>query len=163
MDAAAVAWLGERGSLVKKIADDVGVDCRVDPVFEAWGTPWRDEADALSCAVDEAVWAREVTLRCDSEVMVFARSLFSKALFESDTRFHHLGSQGIGTVLFNSPHAIRGDIEVAVIDSSHALHQQIPRWVGSILPRLWARRSLFTIDAHTLLVCEVFLSHVIIS
>lgn len=159
LDAPWLPWLGHRPSLTKRLTEMSKQQCYVMVMYQGWDKPYQDELAILGLE-DELSWVREVVLYCDKQAMVFARSIFPRALFENDGRFHHLGAQGLGTELFKDPNIQREDIEVATVNKKHLLFNHCQKMVENSAEELLARRSIFSIKKQQLLVCEVFLPHV---
>jgi chorismate--pyruvate lyase len=156
---ALLPFLRERGSFTQKMIEAAGHPCRVDIKDQRWQAPWEDERAGLELPEDECAWVREVLL-VFGEPCIFARSIFPKKLIESDARFQELEGKALGSVLFNDPACVRGEVEVAELKPGHALYEKANACLSETPGTLWARRSLFYLNNHQLLVCEVLFPHV---
>ena len=114
--------------------------------------------DMQTTCLNNSITSREVLLLCDLIPQVYARTLIPVGTMNyTRTQLQDLGNTSLGEVLFQSPNMRRGEIEVTsfAVDSDMAKfcqHLALP--CGHIL---WARRSMFYLDDHPLMVSEVFL------
>jgi chorismate--pyruvate lyase len=151
------AWLGDRGSLTRRVVLHCGGVFRVELRCQVWGRPYASERRLLGGSHAAAV-VREVELRCDERPWVFARTLIPAATLKGRARrLAHLGTRPLGEVLFADPGARRGVLEVARLLPHHKLFRSAAAAVQPAPPLLWARRALFYVEGRPLLVNEVFL------
>lgn len=98
---------------------------------------------------------RDVVLWCDGKPCVYGQSWLPESTLEQMEPLAHLGSQPLGEYIFQHTSLERGVIEVAALQA------------GLLLPvvgeqnELWARRSIFSVQQHPLLVQEIFLPGVL--
>lgn len=149
-------WLGNADSMTRALEEASGVPCQIAVQKEGWQLPWVDECEMLS--LDEECWIREVVIITRQPVM-FARSVFPRALVERFPNLMTLGSNPLGKTIFADNTFQRGPIEVAEISTGQALWQQIPQSLRS--EKHWARRSLFYSSVSPFLLSEVFLPYVV--
>lgn len=144
-------WLGDTGSLTRRLMAAGNDDFRVEVLNEAHQPARADEAAALGLAAGQPVWVREVLLHTAGAPRVFARTVADLAAFNAaGVHLENLGSRSLGDLLFNDPRIRREPIEI----SRYPAH-----WLPADRQQdgCWARRSLFASDRLQLLVCEVFL------
>lgn len=144
-------WLFDQGSLTRRLTTLSNNAFSVTPLEEGWQTLRLDECAALGIPPGSQGWVREVYLRGNGEIWVFARSVAARhALEGSGLDLHQLGSRSLGELLFSDRAFDRGAIEVA-------------RYPAALLPadvrdeRLWGRRSCFSRGPLGVLVAEIFL------
>ncbi|NRA59830.1 MAG: chorismate lyase [Psychrobium sp.] len=114
--------------------------------------------DMQTTCLNNSITSREVLLLCDLIPQVYARTLIpEQTMHYANNQLQHLGNTSLGEVLFQSPNMRRGDIEV----TSFAVDSDMAKFCQPLaLPCehvLWARRSMFYLDDHPLMVSEVFL------
>ncbi len=111
------------------------------------------------------IWATRITrlympvLRCPNQTYLTYK-----------TELDNLGNRPIGeTLLYSNPTTTRSDFEIKRITQDDELlfdelvHTNFYRAVierNARVPELWARRSVFTLQGHPLLITEVFLSDI---
>lgn len=95
---------------------------------------------------------REVMLHCDQLAMVYAQSWLPHCTLQAIAPLAELGEQPLGEFIFRHPALQRGPIELARLNSKQLR-------LGASCPQasMWARRSVFILDHHPLLVVEAFL------
>ena len=87
---------------------------------------------------------------------VYARSVIPLQTLTGRLRkLRHLDSRPLGALLFSDPTMRREPLEWACIpaDTNQSLTSKLPPFDQPI----WGRRSVFTLSAKPLLVCEMFL------
>lgn len=151
-------WLQERGSLTAKLKRQYA-DFSVQLYHEAWSKPHIDERQLLLLSADTQAWVREVWLMGDGKPRVFAHSVIArKDLRGSWYGLRKMGRLPLGAALFANPRVKRGALHFRKLSSAHPLHQTVAKHVTLKANQpLWARRSLFCLQRHHLLVTEVFL------
>lgn len=151
-------WLADQGSLTHRLrlrCHDFGVR----PVRVGFLAPNRDERDLLGLRAGQIAYTREVVLNCNGQAVVFAHSVVADISLRGPwAAVANLGSRPLGEALFSNPRVARGDLQFRRVSGRHPLARQA-RKAGLSLPDqvLWARRSLFTLEGHPLLVTELFL------
>jgi len=111
----------------------------------------------------ERALVREVRLICEGQgAWVFARTLIPVAgLRGRASRLTRLGSRPLGQLLFSEPGVHRGETEMTLLDTRHALYHAALAGEGLGQGKrpaiLWGRRTLFRLGNCPLLVNEIFL------
>lgn len=152
------SWLQERGSLTARLKRQYA-DFSVQLAREAWRKPHLDETHLLRLPLATHAWVREVWLVGDGQPRVFAHSVIAR----TDLRgpwygLRKIGRLPLGAALFANPEVTRGVLHFRQLNASHPLHKALSAsFPVSRQQRLWARRSLFCLGRHHLLVTEVFL------
>jgi chorismate--pyruvate lyase len=150
-------WLGDEGSLTRRLVRHCGASFRVQVVNQGWTRPLAGERMLLEMRGASAL-VREVRLHCGEEAWVFARTLIpASSLQGSARRLAQLGDKPLGAVLFADPSVRRGGTEVAKLLPHHVLFRSAAAHLADPPGHLWARRTLFFLAARPLLVNEVFL------
>ena len=119
------------------------------------------------CSIDDAngdikqgqqVLIREVLLVCNDQPHVFARSVLPLSSLTGEQKaLASLGNQSLGQVLFNHPHLIRKNIDVASFNRESSVAAIAQYYHQDFKEHLWGRRSTFVIDNKPIIVAEVFL------
>lgn len=152
------AWLANQGSLTHRLRQCCQ-DFSVRPVRVGPMRPNRDEIALLQLPAHEIAYIREVVLNCQGQAVVFAHSVVAARSMRGPwAAVARLGSRPLGEALFGNPRIVRGCLQYRRINARHALVRQA-RLADLPMPHkaLWARRSLFTLHGHPLMVTEVFL------
>lgn len=133
------AWLRAPGSLTRHLVRACSGALRVRVVEEGWTSAELEPAERLGVRIGRRVWRREVILRCDDRPYVHAVTWMTEAGRRA-LGLGRLGGRPLGHVLFRR--------------SARRLKREIlPPREG----RPWARRTLFELSGHRLLVQEEFL------
>lgn len=107
---------------------------------------------------------REVYLRCQGKVAVFAQTLVPAATLGRHPWLGELGEQPLGLRLFSRDDVARQPFEFARLDMASALARAALAGLAggaSNSEQLWARRSLFLVGDDPVSVNEVFFPAVI--
>lgn len=130
----------------------------VEVLNTGWFYVRSSEVQYLSIRPREKSWVREVFLRCDGHIAVYAWSVFPESTLAGKYKgLQRLGGKSLGKILFNQPEVSRSEFEIAQITENHPLYQKITRELQDKPEFLWARRSVFKLEGKPLLVNEVFL------
>jgi len=133
------AWLHAPGSLTRRLARACPGVLRVGVVEEGWTRAALEPARRLGVRMGRRIWRREVVLRCDGRDYVHAVTWVTEAGWRA-LGLGRLGGRPLGHVLFRR--------------SARRLRREIlPPREG----RPWARRTLYVLRGHRLLVREDFL------
>ena len=147
------AWLRATGSLTARLQQSGPTTVQL--LRQGLFQPPRDERRVLHLPVGGVTLVREVVLRVQGRVAVYAHTVANRAALKLLRR---AGRRPLATVLFADPRVKAGPLYYRRIDARHPLHRAATAWCGGAVPRrLAARRALFTRGAARLLVTEVFL------
>lgn len=150
-------WLCDRGSLTRRLKARC-TRFSVTPLATGLARANIDEAALLSLSGRQYAYVRDVTLRCDDQVVVFAHSVLTrKSLRGAWNGITHLGSRPLGEALFNNPRIRRQALAYCKLTPRHPLFRRIHHHLPQTERCLWARRSVFCLAGRPLLVTEVFL------
>lgn len=150
-------WLSDRGSLTQRLRARCA-DFRVVPHATGRGRPNIDETTLLNLAAGTRAYVREVMLMCGDTPMVFAHSVLPMAGLRGGWNgITRLGSRSLGEALFRNPRIARQTLAFRRVRRGHPLHRALAARMPAVPRRLWARRSVFCLNGHPLLVTEVFL------
>lgn len=106
IDATWLSWLSEQGSLTTRLTEFANGNFKVNVLDESWAKPNSREADKLNVSVSDLARIRQVELLCDDQVVVFARSIIPKSVFEAQQQvFATMGSKPLGHFLFKDGQA----------------------------------------------------------
>ncbi|PKF63070.1 chorismate--pyruvate lyase [Psychromonas sp. psych-6C06] len=107
---------------------------------------------------EEKILVREVFLHCNNKPVVLAQTEIPfSTLTEQQLALAEIGEQSLGTILFQDPSMLRGQIEVTEFEKGSFFHQLVSDLGQPANHSLWARRSLFYLQNKPLLVSELFL------
>ncbi len=156
------AWLTAPGSLSAQLARAFGA-LTVQRTHQGAGRVRRDEAAALGLPAGRRVHAREVTLRCDGDARVCARTVVASTALKGPWRaLKGLGSRPLAELLFHDRRVRRSPLAFACIHLAGPLGRRLAadwlrhtgqRWDGAVV---WARRAVYRRRGSALLVTEVF-------
>ncbi|MEW5770077.1 MAG: chorismate lyase [Pseudomonadota bacterium] len=150
-------WLCTPGSLTHALM-------RACPAFnvarlaQAAGPAHADEEALMALRRRRLAMVREVLLRCGGEPLVFAHSVIPLAGLRGPwVGLSGLGNRPLGAALFSDPRIRRHPLEFRRLDRRHPLYRKAARHLDAPPRELWARRSRFALQGHSILVTEVFL------
>ena len=150
-------WLSDRGSLTRRLKAR-HADFRVSPVARGFAPPFLDEAQALRLSPKAHAYVRDVLLMGGGHIRVFAHSVLPRASLRGGwCGITRLGTKPLGEALFTDPRIRRLGLTIRRLDARHPLYRAATRHTGLTEHYLWARRSVFCLNGHPLLVTEVFL------
>lgn len=152
---------------LKKVCDDFSVEI-TDQKIKAL---YSDEISILKCYGSSYGFVRETYLGGRNNPIVYARVTMPYITYEArKDQLDALGNRPIGeTLLYNDPSMTRGEIEIKRITENDPLlfdalvHENYYKAViekKAKADEIWARRSLFTISGHPLLITEVFMANI---
>jgi chorismate--pyruvate lyase len=150
-------WLSDRGSLTRRLKAR-NADFRVCPVARGFARPFLDETQALRLSPEAHAYVRDVLLMGGGHSRVFAHSVLPLASLRGGwCGITRLGTKPLGEALFADPRIRRLGLTIRRLDSRHPLYRAARCHTGLAARHLWARRSVFCLNGHPLLVTEVFL------
>ncbi|MCA1978244.1 MAG: chorismate lyase [Thiobacillus sp.] len=150
-------WLSDRGSLTQRLKSRCAT-FRVMPCATGHGRPNPDETTLLRLPAGMRAYLREVLLTCGETPLVFAHSVLPLAGLNGGWNgITRLGSRSLGEALFRNPRITRRSLAYRQVRPGHPLHRALASRLPAVPRRLWARRSVFCLNGHPLLVTEVFL------
>lgn len=151
------SWLSDRGSLTQRLKARCA-SFRVVPLATGIARPNPDEYALLGMASDSRAYVREVLLLCNEVPVVFAHSVLPHAGLRGGWNgITRLGSRSLGEALFSDHRIARQPLAYRQLRQGHSLFHAIARQQPLAASSLWARRSVFCLNGHPLLVTEVFL------
>lgn len=154
-------WLHDHGSLTRRIQQRCD-SFNVRSVYAGLGMANRDEIALLNISRPQQVYARNVFLYADGRPVVFAHSVVAvRHLQRAWHALQHLGNRPLGALLFSHPLVQRAPLRYKSLKPGHPLYRQAASVMEEKPPRLWARRSVFTLHGASLLVTEVFLPQIL--
>ncbi len=151
-------WLFEQGSLTQKLQQQC-TDFRVKLLNKHERNLNSDELLLFGYDMQNIkVQVREVLLYCDDVPWVYAQTLMPlDHIPPAIDKLLSLGEKPLGEVIFNEPGVVRSAIEVAEFAADSHVVELISEVDKVAQHSLWGRRSTFTLDGYSLLVCEVYL------
>lgn len=150
-------WLTDRGSLTQRLQAR-SPRFRVERLSQGLARPHRDECAPLGLIPGRVAMVREVLLKNGDTPLVFAHSVIPQSgLAGPWTRLAGLGNRPLGAALFSNPRIDRHALEFKQVDRRHPLYRLAAPHAARAPASLWARRSLFSLAGHPILVTEVFL------
>ncbi len=150
-------WLQHRESLTRLIQERCQ-QFHVEPVFQALATVCIDELAIMNLSRLQQAMVREVYLYSDGVPVVFAHSVVKSGHLRGAWRsLSRLGNQSLGSMLFSNPLIRRSPFSYKKLRTGHLLYDRACKRLAIRPVNLWARRSLFTLQAQPILVTEIFL------
>jgi chorismate--pyruvate lyase len=155
-------WLSDTGSLTRKL--EAAFESRIEVLVLAdrLHTIHSDESRFFHGRTKRCR-VREVLLLIDGQPIVIARSIIPT--FTASGSNHatlKLGAKPLGAVLFQGRNRNRSRIkahrEIAQLNRRHPLRKDCQRHYPEMPTGSWARRTLYHLKGHPLLVNEVFLT-----
>jgi chorismate lyase len=117
-----------------------------------------DEYALLGMTPGTRAYVREVLLLCHDVPVVFAHSVLPyQSLRGGWNGISRLGSRPLGEALFSNHRIHRLPLAFRNLHPDHPLFRAIDQRQHLRVRNLWARRSVFCLNTHPLLVTEVFL------
>ncbi len=151
-------WLLDPGSLTQRLRQRCPGRFRVALRRQGWGRPAPDERRALGMGHGERAVIREVHLLCGDMPWVFARTVIPvSTLRGAQRRLTRLGTKSLGAVLFADTSMRRGEVEVTRLQRGEPLRLRALGDAATTAATVWGRRSVFRLQARSLLVSEFFL------
>lgn len=152
-----IDWLAKPYSL-KDALSRVYPDLQLTVLHADFAVPLEDEQAKL--AVSDACFIRIVMIRNNSKPLLYARTVIPASTYLTfEKEFTDLKNRFIGEhLLYPREDMQRSAFEYAAIDSRYPEFAEINRLTRlSAHASLWARRSLFLLSEHPLLVSECYL------
>jgi chorismate--pyruvate lyase len=157
-----VDWLLDPGSFIQRLKHYHIAKPRVHVLSQRWEMLPLDERKLLHVPERQYGLVREVLIDSSEGQWMFARTIFpATTLTGKDRMLARLKSRSLGSVLFKDPTVLRGDFEIAAVESNTSWHQKIKTLARVGNESLWARRSLFYLQHKSLLLAEVFLPDIL--
>jgi len=151
------SWLTDHGSLTQRLQARCPAFA-VRRLRQGAAKPHNDERAVLALRDDRIALVREVLLLCGDTPLIFAHTVVPLPSLRGPWQaLAGLGNRPLGAALFANPQIARFPLEYRHLDRRHPLHRATVAATGTRQGPLWARRSLFALDGHPLLVSEVFL------
>ena len=152
------AWVMHAGSFMQRLVQQGVNDAHVQVLRQRWMCPKLEERQLLGIEKGVHALVREVLILSEQSQWMFARTVIPRStLTGEEQQLAHLNNRPLGSVLFKDPTMKRGEFEIACLQPGEQWHAKISEVTGLLLPDLWARRSLFTLQGKSLLLAEVFL------
>lgn len=150
-------WLLVRGSLTHALMARCGA-FNVARLSQNRAPAHLDEERLMGLPHKRLAMIREVLLRCGGKPLVFAHSVIPlKGLRGPWVGLAGLGNRPLGAALFSDPRIQRHPLEFRRLTRRHPLYGKAVAHLDAPPPALWARRSRFSLQGHSILVTEVFL------
>ena len=151
-------WLKDTGSLTKRLIDFCQGQFSVRLLHQGWNQPLISESRLLGTRRAETAMIREVELFCDTQPLVFARTLIPATSMRGGAkRLAQLGNKPLGAVLFADPTTLRTRVQIARIGPRYPLYAAATDHLEHKPTELWGRRTLFLYAGKQILVNEIFL------
>ena len=162
IEAGYVPWLRDHGSLTLHIQQRCTV-FSVRNVCSCLMTAAHDETALLGLSPQQKIYTREVFLHADNQPVVFAHSVVAPQYLRGTWQsLQRLGNRPLGALLFAHPLVKRAPLHYRTLKPGHPLYRRAIVTLNNPPPKLWARRSIFTLYGAPLLVTEVFLPEILL-
>ncbi len=149
------SWLTHSGLLTRRLQQACGNAFRLHLLRFDRTELTRADAQLLKGAENGMV--RDIRLCCQDLPRVFARTVIPNETLNRHPWLSDLGESPLGETLHEHAFVERSEFEYACIRQGHALFERAIENTGIKPKELWARRSLFYLGQHELLVYEIFL------
>jgi chorismate lyase len=153
-------WLGDTGSLTRKLEAAFESRIEVRVLADCLQTIHSDESRFFHGRTKRCR-VREVLLLINQEPVVIARSIIPILTASgSNHAILKLGKKPLGAVLFQgrNRNRLKAHREITQLDRRHPLWKNGQRRYPEMPTGSWARRTLYHLKGHPLLVNEVFLT-----
>ncbi|QWE11020.1 chorismate lyase [Polynucleobacter sp. es-EL-1] len=154
------SWLSDTGSLTQKIEQAIGQKLEVVVLRDCRQNLNSDESRYFHFKITRCR-VREVLLCVNQIPLVMAHSIIPiTSSSGSNHAILRLGKKPLGAVLFAKTrmHSKRKPLrEIARLDKKNELWQKCFKQYSDLPKAVWARRTLYQLKGHPLLVNEVFL------
>ena len=155
-------WLSDTGSLTRKLEAAFERRIEVQVLVDRLQTIHSDESRFFHGRTKRCR-VREVLLLINQEPVVIARSIIPILTASgSNHAILKLGKKPLGAVLFQGHNRNRNRLrthrEITQLDRRHPLWKDCRRRYPEMPTGTWARRTLYHLKGHPLLVNEVFLT-----
>ena len=152
-----VDWIASLGSLTVRIKE-LGIAFNLEVLNQCQQDLSSQFKHVIDTQDSQALF-REVLLKQGERPLVYAQTIMPEStLAGAGQSLSQLGNQSLGQVLFQSPQAIRGNIEFTEVKPGSELGQYIAMQLRQPMTQIcYMRRSLFHLNHKPLLVCECFL------
>lgn len=153
-------WLSDTGSLTQKIEKAIGQNLEVQVLRDCPQSLDSDESRYFHFQIRRCR-VREVLLCANGTPLVMAHSVIPT--MSSSGSNHHvlrLGKKPLGAVLFSKTRKhskAKPPRDIARLDRSSALWKKCAKNYTDISSPVWARRTLYRLKGHPILVNEIFL------
>ena len=153
-------WLSDTGSLTQKIEEAIGQKLEVQVLRDCPQSLNSDESRYFHFKIRRCR-VREVLLCSNGIPLVMAHSVIpTLSSSGSNHPILRLGKKPLGAVLFNKTRKqsqARPPRDIARLDKTSELWKRCSRNLAGVNPPLWARRTLYRLKGHPILVNEIFL------
>ena len=153
-------WLRDTGSLTQKIEKAIGQKLEVQVLRDCSQTLNSDESRYFHFQIRRCR-VREVLLCANGVPLVMAHSVIpTLSSSGSNHAILRLGTKPLGAVLFakSRMHSkAKPPRDIARLDKSSALWKKCSKQYKGLPSPLWARRTLYRLKGHPILVNEIFL------
>jgi chorismate--pyruvate lyase len=150
-------WLTDEGSLTAKLRKWAGEHLRLVPFLEVRTALDAEEIHLLGSTGSVSGLRREVAFFSDSEPWVFASTVIPDETLDEEPWLVQLGTTPLGDRLFGEKRGQRIRLEIAHVRTGHPLYEAARIQLGRLPPWFWARRSLFRVGHHSLIVQDGFI------
>jgi chorismate--pyruvate lyase len=153
-------WLSDTGSLTQKIEKAIGQKLEVQVLRDCPHSLNSDESRYFHFKIRRCR-VREVLLCSNGIPLVMARSVIPT--FSSSGSNHQilrLGTKPLGAVLFSKTRKhfkAKLPRDIARLDKASELWKRCSKHSAALSSPLWARRTLYRLKGHPILVNEIFL------
>lgn len=151
-------WMMHSHSFVERLKAQGVKQPEIEVLQQKWRLPTEDESNCLGLDSQSRILAREVLIVSAEKKWMYARTIFPEATLTGEQcQLANLKNQSLGSVLFKDPSLKRSEFTVACLTPAMCEYAAILSYAEMHAEKLWARRSLFTVNNKSLLLTEVFL------
>jgi chorismate--pyruvate lyase len=149
-------WLGEPGLLTARVRATCGDEGTALRMLRLSPVELRREWQAVLDVEDQAGLLREIEFTCRDRRWIYAASVFPDSTLARHPWLARLGHSGLGESMSGVADVVREPLECAYLPPDDELVRAAFEGIGAPAA-LWARRAVYRIGEHPILVQELFL------
>lgn len=151
-------WVMHAGSFMERLRQQGVNNLQVQLVNQSWQVPELSERQQLGIAPRHYALIREVLILSEKCKWMVARTVLPRhTLTGKQRQLAFLKNRSLGSVLFKEAAGWRSEFEVACMYPHVSWYAALLHAANIDVVGLWARRSMFVLQAKPLLLTEVFL------
>jgi chorismate lyase len=164
--AALLSWLAEPGLLTARVRELCGVSMQFRMLGPLRTAPLPESLQVRLAVADADCLLREIEFRHDAERIIFAQTIIPATTVATFPWLRELGEAPLGEALREADLPLERDpLEYRSLSNDHPLARaaivrspphELPEASGAAV-QLWARRAVYRLAGHPILVQEVFL------
>ena len=157
VNAAQRFWLTRTDSITRALEEKIKQKISIKLLYNDWGLGSAEECQQLSQECEQLFFIREIELFVHNDLFLLGRSVIPTAtLRKNHPELEQLGTSSLGHFLFNYPKIQREQLEFTSQRKILAEYKCLDAY-QDCLADVIARRSVFKLQNHPLLLTEFFM------